>query len=221
MESDIAANISRILEKIREKASLSGRKVADIRLMAVTKTVEDARIRDAVQAGIKLIGENYVQETARKKDLLEQQGTPFEWHMIGRLQTNKVKDTLSLFSVVHSVDSLHLAETLSKRASSSLQVLLETNVSGEAAKAGFAPEALPEALNAIRGLPNLRVEGLMTIAPLVSDLEQARPFFRRLREMRDQLGLAELSMGMTNDFEVAVEEGATLVRIGRAIFGER
>ena len=232
MESDIAANISRILEKIREKASLSGRKATDIRLMAVTKTVEEARVRDALQAGIKLIGENYVQETARKKVLLEQQGTPLEWHMIGRLQTNKAKYAVKLFDMIHSVDSVELARELDKRSKaigSVTKVLIEANTGGERTKSGVPLSQAQDLIIAAAALENISIEGLMTIPPWFPDPEKARPYFAALRELKEKIEKAdiprvhmrELSMGMTDDYEVAIEEGATIVRIGRGIFGER
>jgi len=232
MESDIAANISRILEKIREKASLSGRKATDIRLMAVTKTVEEARVRDALQAGIKLIGENYVQETARKKVLLEQQGTPLEWHMIGRLQTNKAKYAVKLFDMIHSVDSVELAWELDKRSKAVgrvTKVLIEVNAGGERTKSGVPLSQAQDLIIAAAALENISIEGLMTIPPWFPDPEKARPYFAALRELKEKIEKAdiprvhmrELSMGMTDDYEVAVEEGATIIRIGRGIFGER
>jgi len=232
MESDIAANISRILEKIREKASLSGRKATDIRLMAVTKTVEEARVRDALQAGIKLIGENYVQETARKKVLLEQQGTPLEWHMIGRLQTNKAKYAVKLFDMIHSVDSVELAWELDKRSKAVgrvTKVLIEVNAGGERTKSGVPLSQAQDLIIAAAALENISIEGLMTIPPWFPDPEKARPYFAALRELKEKIEKAdiprvhmrELSMGMTDDYEVAVEEGATIVRIGRGIFGAR
>ncbi|MDO8722693.1 MAG: YggS family pyridoxal phosphate-dependent enzyme [Syntrophales bacterium] len=232
MESDVAANISRILETIREKASLSGRMATDIRLMAVTKTVDDARLRDAVQAGIKLIGENYVQETARKKVLLEQQGTPFEWHMIGRLQTNKAKYAVKLFDMIHSVDSVELARELDKRSKAMgrvTKVLIEANSGEERTKSGVPLSQAQDLIIAVAALENISIEGLMTIPPWFPDPEKARPYFAALRELKEKIEKAdiprvhmrELSMGMTDDYEVAVEEGATIVRIGRGIFGER
>lgn len=232
METDIAANISRILERIREKASLSGRKSTDIRLMAVTKTVDDARIRDALQAGIKLIGENYVQETVRKKVSLEQQGSPLEWHMVGRLQTNKAKYAVKLFDMIHSVDSLELARELDKRSKAMgrvTKVLIEVNSGGERTKSGVPLSQAQDLIIVAAALENISIEGLMTMPPWFPDPEKARPYFAALRELKEKIEKAdiprvhmrELSMGMTDDYMVAVEEGATIVRIGRGIFGER
>jgi hypothetical protein len=141
--------------------------------------------------------------------------------MVGHLQTNKAKTAADIFDIIHSVDSLRLAEALSMRTQRTLPVLIEVNVTGEATKSGFSLTEVDETVKRIAKLPNIEIEGLMTIAPLVADAEQVRPVFRRLRQVRDGLGFRHLSMGMTDDFEVAIEEGATLVRIGRAIFGER
>ena len=143
--------------------------------------------------------------------------------MVGHLQTNKVKTVLSLFDIIQSVDSLHLAQEISRRAPQSVRVpvLLEVNVAGEAAKYGFSPDELPAAAEQVRALPGLELRGLMTVAPMVADPQETRPVFRRLRSLAESLGLRDLSMGMSDDFEVAVEEGATIVRVGRAIFGER
>jgi len=140
---------------------------------------------------------------------------------VGHLQTNKAKTALELFDIIHSVDSVRLAEVLSHRAERTIPILLEVNIAGEESKFGFAEEELASAIEQISELPNLEIKGLMTIAPWVEDPEQVRPVFRRLRQLRDSLGLEQLSMGMTDDFEVAIEEGATIVRIGRAIFGPR
>jgi hypothetical protein len=170
-------------------------------------------------AGIAHVGENRVQEAAAK--ILALRGLPVTWHLVGHLQTNKAKTALELFDIIHSVDSLHLAEVLSHRAERPLPVLLEVNVTGEVSKFGFSPDDVAAAAQAIPRLPHVDLRGLMTVAPFVSDPETVRPVFRELRRLRDALGLRELSMGMTDDFEVAIEEGATLVRIGRAIFGER
>jgi len=143
------------------------------------------------------------------------------WHLVGHLQTNKVKVAMELFGIIHSIDSIRLAEAISRRTETTLPVLLEVNVSGEASKGGFPVVEVAPALEAISRLPRLEIKGLMTIAPMVADAEEVRPVFKKLCSLRDSLGLEHLSMGMTDDFEVAVEEGATLVRIGRAIFGER
>ena len=201
--------------------------------MAVSKTVEPARIREAWQAGIRLFGENRVQEFARKRaDLIDLEGA--EWRLIGHLQTNKAAQAVELFGGIDSVDSLRLAEklnTLSQKLNHRLRVLIEINIGGEEAKSGVAPESpdLESLLTAAPQLDHLRIRGLMAIPPFGENPESSRPFFRRLRELRDRIaarhlhaiGMSELSMGMSHDFEVAIEEGSTCVRIGTAIFGER
>lgn len=196
--------------------------------MAVSKTFPPEDILAAAQAGIRDIGENRVQEAVSK---FPEVGRAVTWHMVGHLQTNKVKKALEVFDWIHSVDSLHLAQEIQKRAERAgrtVDVLIEVNVSGEPTKYGVSPEEAPTLAEAVGKLPGLRLQGLMTIAPIVDEPEEARPYFARLRELRDEIvaaGAAEslphLSMGMTDDFEVAIEEGATMVRIGRAIFGER
>jgi len=187
--------------------------------VAVSKSFPAQAIEEAVAAGIAHIGENRVQEAVAKIPSLRH--LPVTWHMVGHLQTNKAKTALELFDIIQSMDSLRLAEVLSRRAERPIPVLLEVNVAGEASKFGLSPQEVLQTAEAVARLPHLDVRGLMTIAPLVGDPEEVRPVFRELRRLRDALGLPELSMGMTDDFEVAIEEGATLVRIGRAIFGER
>jgi pyridoxal phosphate enzyme (YggS family) len=189
-----------------------------VTLVAVSKTVDAAAVREAFEAGQRHFGENRVQDAAMKMAALTELRLSITWHLIGRLQSNKAGKAAGLFDLFHSVDSVDLAEQLSRRAPKPLPILLEVNVSGEPSKAGFEPARLEETLAAVRALPNMEVRGLMTMAPLNPDPETARPFFRRLRELRDRHGLTDLSMGMTDDFEVAVEEGATIVRVGRAIF---
>jgi pyridoxal phosphate enzyme (YggS family) len=228
----IENNIARILENIRERTLISGRKATDVKLMAVTKTVDDERVREALQAGIKIIGENYVQETAKKKAGLEQQGAPLEWHMIGHLQTNKAKYAVKLFDMIHTLDSMELARELDKRSKAAgrvTKVLIEVNTGGEVAKSGIPLSQASDLIEAAATLVNISIEGLMTIPPWFPDPEKARPYFAALREMKERIEqtnmprvhMKELSMGMTDDYLVAVEEGATIVRIGRGIFGER
>jgi pyridoxal phosphate enzyme (YggS family) len=210
-----------VRERIARAAERAGRRPADVLLIGVSKTVEVERIRAAVAAGVTALGENRVQEAKAKVDEL---GRPAAWHLIGHLQTNKVKDALELFDVIHSVDRLELARELDRRAAARDKVvdaLLQVNVAAEASKGGVGPEAVGEALDAIGKLAHLRVRGLMTIPPEAERPEDARPWFRRLRELAERHGLPELSMGMSGDFEVAVEEGATMVRVGTAIFGPR
>jgi len=215
----VAQRVEAVRERIRRAAARAGRSPDEVTIVAVSKGFPPEAVRQAVAAGLRDIGENRVQEAAAKIPLLAD--LPITWHMVGHLQTNKVKTALKLFAIIHSVDSLRLAEFLSRHAQGPIPILLEVNVAGEASKFGFAPEEVPRAAAAIARLPNLDVRGLMTVAPLTANPEEVRPFFRRLRELRDALGLRELSMGMTDDFEVAIEEGATIVRLGRAIFGDR
>ncbi len=209
--------------RIDEACRRGGRSPDEVTLVGIAKGFPPEAIREAVAAGLMQLGENRVQEAQGKLPLLADLSPRPTWHMVGHLQTNKIKTALSLFDIIHSVDSLHLAEAIGARAPQSMRVpvLLEVNVAGEAAKYGFSPAELPAQTEAIRGLPGIDVRGLMTVAPLVEDPEQVRSVFQRLRGLARSLELPELSMGMTDDFEVAVEEGATIVRIGRAIFGDR
>jgi len=218
---DIGRNIQGLERRIAHAAERVGRSPGEVTIVAVTKNVEDETIRAALQAGIKHIGENRVQEARRKIESLSTLVPRPVWHMVGHLQTNKVKTAAEIFDIIHSIDSIRLAEAISHRASSDLPLLLQVNVSGKGVKSGFSVAELAKAVQEIGNLPRLEVKGLMTIAPLVKDPEESRPTFRSLRELRDALGLEHLSMGMSDDFEVAVEEGATMVRIGHAIFGQR
>ena len=218
---DIAANLRVIRERVARAAARAGRDPASITLVGASKTVPAEVITQALEAGLRHFGENFVQEAQDKLARLGAVESRPTWHLIGHLQTNKVNAALRLFDVVQTVDSLRLGQALARRASRPVQVLVEVNVADEASKEGVAPGEVPDLVAALRELPNLVVTGLMTVAPIASDPEAARPVFRRLRELRDACGLTELSMGMTDDFEAAIEEGATLVRIGRAIFGAR
>ena len=215
----IAENLARVRERLDRACQKAGRLPEEITLVAVAKGVGPEMISQAHSLGIRHFGENRVQEAQGKISGLRH--PDLTWHMVGHLQTNKAKLALELFQAIDSVDSLSLARALSRRASAPLPVLLEVNVSGEATKFGFLSEALPPALEEIARLPNLEVRGLMTVAPLVKDPQEVRPIFSRLRGLAHALGLQELSMGMSDDFEVAIEEGATQVRLGRAIFGPR
>ena len=195
-----------------------------MKLLAVSKTKPESLVREAYAAGQRDFGENYVQELVAKAAALADL-PDLRWHLIGPLQRNKVKQVVPVASLVHTVDRAALAEELSKRAAAAgrtVRVLLEVNVAGEASKAGCSPDDAPALAAAVRSLPGLSLGGLMTIPPDTEDRELARPYFRRLREIRDAIGdLPELSMGMSHDFEIAVEEGATIVRVGTAIFGSR
>ena len=221
--STIAERLEAVRLRIAEACRRGGRSPDEVTLVAVTKGFPPEVVRQGAAAGIRHFGENRVQEAQAKLPLLADLSPRPTWHMVGHLQTNKVKTALNLFDIIHSVDSLHLAEAISRRVSPSVRVpvLLETNIAGEPAKYGFSPEELPAQAEAIRRLPGLDVRGLMTVAPMADDPDELRPVFRRLRQLAQSLDLPELSMGMTDDFEVALEEGATIVRIGRAIFGER
>ncbi len=227
--SAVKENVLQIRERIAKAAHRAGRDPDSVRLMAVTKTFGDDRIREAIEAGVDIIGENYVQEAKRK---IEQMGKSVEWHFIGHLQTNKARYAVRLFDMIHSVNRLNLAEELNRRAAAAgtiCRVLIEINLGGEDSKSGAAPGEAPSLVREVAAMPHLSIRGLMTMAPWYDDPEKARPCFSGLRHLRDHLvaenipnvSLQELSMGMTDDFEVAVEEGATIVRIGRAIFGER
>ncbi|MGA8271991.1 MAG: YggS family pyridoxal phosphate-dependent enzyme [Candidatus Sulfotelmatobacter sp.] len=229
----VAANISLIKERMSAAARRAGRSPNDIALMAVSKTQPAERIREAYEAGQRLFGENRVQEFAGKAEPLRDLHDA-EWHMIGHLQTNKAAKTAELFRAVESLDSLRLAEKLDAAARSlgkQLDAFIEINVGDEAAKSGVAPDspALEELLAAAPRLEALVFRGLMTVPPFTDDPQGARPYFRQLRELRDGIAarrlpaivMSELSMGMSHDFEVAIEEGSTCVRVGTAIFGER
>jgi PLP dependent protein len=218
---DIRANVERVRQAIARACGRAGRSPDDVLLVAVSKTVEAERIRLALAAGIAALGENRVQEAREKIEAL---GHPVPWHLIGALQTNKAKDAARLFDWIHSVDRVELARELSRRAHAldrTLDILIQVNLGEEPQKAGVAPAELKALVDALAGLESLRLRGLMAIPPAVETPEAARPFFRRLRELRDAAGLEHLSMGMSGDFEVAIEEGATLVRVGTAIFGPR
>jgi PLP dependent protein len=218
---DIRENVERVRERIARAAQRAGRRPDDVLLIGVSKTVDVARIRAALAAGLRALGENRVQEAKTK---VTEVGRPAAWHLVGHLQTNKVRDALEIFDVIHSLDRLELARELERRATSrglAVEALLQVNVAGEATKGGFAPDAVGEALEAIAKLPHVHVTGLMAIPPEGERPEDSRPWFRRLRELADRHGVPRLSMGMSGDFEVAVEEGATMVRVGTAIFGAR
>ena len=220
-QSDVKTNLEAVQRRIAEACRRSRRSPQEVTLIAATKSVDSATIEAAFDLGIRDFGENRVQDANRKiKALALLQPRPI-WHMIGHLQSNKVKMALQLFDVIQSVDSAQLAEHIQKLGFSDKPVLLQVNVAAEKTKSGFSLYDIEDTLQNTPILKNLKVKGLMTIAPLVKDPLEVRPIFRQLRQLRDRFGLEHLSMGMTNDFEVAVEEGATMVRIGRAIFGER
>jgi pyridoxal phosphate enzyme (YggS family) len=220
--AEVNANVVEVMGRIAAAARAAGREPSEVTLVAVSKTFSKELVEAAHGAGLRHFGENWVQEAAAKLPQLAALTPRPIWHMVGHLQTNKVKLALELFDLIQSVDSVHLGETIARRAGGRrIPILLEVNVAGEASKQGFRPEDLPSACDRLRAIPQLDLRGLMTVAPAVDHPEAAEPVFRCLRELRDELGLQELSMGMTDDFEVAVREGATILRIGRAIFGPR
>lgn len=231
-QAPLADRLAAARSRVAAAARRAGRDPDDVTLVAVTKTIPAPLVAQAYGLGMTIFGENHVQEARAKRAELPLEGA--RWELIGHLQTNKVAPALDLFDRIQSVDSLRLAQALDARAAALgrvVPILLEVNVAGETSKSGFAPDDLFTVARAIAALPHLRPEGLMTIAPLADAPERARPVFARLRALRDGLrrelpigtdgGWPELSMGMSDDFEVAVEEGATLVRLGRALFGER
>jgi len=226
----VAENLKTVLARIHQAAQKSGRPAESIQLVAVSKTKSQDLIREARQAGQLVFGENKVQEARRKVEVLGSEN--FHWHFIGHLQKNKVKYIIGLFECIHSVDSVELAELIHKHSLMEGRVtpiLIQVNVSGEISKFGIPPEELEGLLQTVAGFKGVEVQGLMTIPPFDPDPENTRPCFSRLRQLRDDMGkrtipniiMKELSMGMSHDFEVAIEEGATLVRVGTAIFGSR
>jgi len=224
---NIEANLNRVRDEIAQAAKVSGRNVTDVELVAVTKTHPAEVVREAIGAGQLLFGESKVQEARAKIPLLP---SHLRWHFIGHLQKNKIRHALPLFEMIHSVDSLDLAQAIDRIAQEDglhPRILLEVNVAGEGSKFGFKATTLRAKLESLLLLSRLSIEGLMCIPPLAEEVEASRKYFVELRELRDaiekefQVKLPQLSMGMTNDYSVAVEEGATLVRVGTAIFGER
>lgn len=217
----VAEKIAQVRQRIAAACDRAGRVPDNVTLVGVSKGFPAEAAVQAIEADLEDLGENRVQEAAGKIDALSILGYRPRWHLVGHLQTNKAKTAAALFAIIQSVDSVRLAQELSRRARKLVPILLEVNVAQEASKFGFAPQEVAAAAGAITSLPNLDLRGLMTVAPQTDEPEDVRPVFRELRELRDTVGLRELSMGMTDDFEVAVEEGATIVRVGRAIFGPR
>lgn len=241
-EASIVANLERVRANIDRAARKAGRRPEEVRLVAVTKEVPPEMVLEAVRAGVTDLGENRVQEGAAKRQAVESAlaagagpGVELRWHLIGHLQTNKAARAVRSFHLIHSVDSLRVAQALSSvvlrqgPGAAEIEVLLEVNVAGEKTKFGVPPEQLPDLVRETSRLPGLRVRGLMTVAPVAADPEEVRPVFRRMAALKREiegLGLPGvsmdyLSMGMSQDYEVAVAEGANLVRIGTAIFGPR
>jgi len=222
----IRDNLLKVRERIERAAQRAGRDPKEIKLVAVSKMVEVDRIKEAIEAGVSILGENYVQEAQEKIEAL---GKPVSWHFIGHLQSNKAKYAVRLFDVIHSLDSIPLAEELSRRAEQPdrvIRVMIEVNLSKEATKFGTDEERVLNLARRIQNLGHLSLEGLMTMPPYFDSPEMSRPYYVALRELEDRMikdgiPLKELSMGMSNDFEIAIEEGATYVRVGTAIFGPR
>ena len=235
--SKVRENLLRVMERIEKAAQRVGRDPREIKLVAVSKTVETTRIKEAIEAGISILGENYVQEAKKKIEEIGRpacterfgEGRPVAWHFIGHLQSNKAKYAVQLFDMVHSLDSIPLAEELNRRAEQAdrmIKVLIEINLSGEGTKFGTDEEKILNLAKRILQLNHLSLEGLMTMPPYFDSPEMSRPYYIKLRELKERLvregiPMRELSMGMSNDFEIAIEEGATYVRVGTAIFGER
>lgn len=229
MTVDVAANLKAVQERIARAARKAGRDPNGILLVAVSKAVDAERIRTAVAAGVPALGENRVQEARQKIEAL---GRPIPWHLVGTLQTNKAKDAVLLFDLIHSLDRVELGRELDRRARAAgkiMDVLVQVNIAGAATRAGVLPDHLKDAMDAFARLPGIRVRGLMTMPPLAEDPEASRPWFRQLRELAalvrgwgfEGVEMTHLSMGMSADFEAAIEEGATIVRIGTALFGPR
>ena len=225
--SSILDNLERVREQIAQAAAKAGRDVKDVELVAISKTHPAQKVREAVEAGQTLFGESRVQEARAK---IPELSSNIRWHFVGHLQKNKVRQALPLFEMIHSVDSLALAQDINRIAEEEglyPRVLLEVNVAGEGSKFGFGPDALRDQMEALLALPRLSIEGLMCIPPLAVESEDSRKSFVQVRELRDSLEkefsmkLPQLSMGMTQDFPIGIEEGATLIRVGTAIFGER
>lgn len=223
---DIKENIARLKDRIKQATERVGRRPEEITIVAVTKTVPADIIQQAIDCGIEIIGENRIQEAKEKFPII---GNRVKWHMVGHLQTNKVKDALKIFNLIHSLDSLKLAEEIEKRALEPVDCLIEVNTSKEPTKFGIKPEDLFNFYELLKDFKKIRIQGLMTIGPgwAVTDPEASRTSFRLLHDLRDELAQAYdqefpmLSMGMTSDFEVAIEEGSNMIRIGTAIFGPR
>ncbi len=226
----IARRVESVLSAIRSAAEKAGRRPDSIRLVAATKTVTADRIREGIGAGLSILGENRVQEALPKVEALAQ--APVRWHFIGHLQRRKVRSVVGMFELIHSVDSLELAQEIDRRAGEAGRpqgILLEVNIGGETTKGGFHQDGFPQLVSTMAALSNIQIKGLMAIPPPTAEPESARTYFIRLRELAEAIaaqripGVAmdELSMGMSNDYDIAVQEGATLVRVGSAIFGER
>ena len=231
MESEVLKKrLNNVKERIKKAAINCGRKPDTVHLVAVSKTMPENTVREAITAGVNILGENYIQEARDKINALS--SCPVSWHFIGHLQSNKAKYAVQLFDMIHTVDSLKLAHELNKQAkkiNKIQQILIQVNISMESTKSGIHEEGAQKLIKEISLFENLSIKGLMTMPPFFNNPEKARPYFSALRDLRDKIrnkaikniNMQELSMGMTGDFEVAIKEGATLVRVGTAIFGER
>ena len=221
LQHDVTAGLQSVRERIARSCERVGRDPASVTLVAVSKGHPAATIAAAAAAGVRHFGENRIQEALPKIEEATGAGVEATWHLVGHLQSNKAKAAASAFDVIHSVDSARLLARLDTAAPAPRDVLLQVNVAAEPQKQGIAPDEVEAFVQAARAAGSLRLRGLMTIAPIAADPEEVRPVFRALRALAERFDLPQLSMGMTDDFEVAIEEGATLVRVGRAIFGER
>ena len=221
LQADVAAGVALVRQRIAGACERAGREPDSVTLIAVSKGQPAEAVQAAAKAGVRHFGENRIQEALPKIEQAAEAGVEATWHLVGHLQSNKAKAAASAFDVIHSVHSTRLLTRLDAAAPASRDVLLQVNVAAEPQKQGVAPDEVGALVEAARAAGNLRLRGLMTIAPMAQNAEEARPVFRALRLLAERFELPELSMGMTDDFEVAIEEGATLVRVGRAIFGER
>jgi pyridoxal phosphate enzyme (YggS family) len=227
MTGTISQNLQNIHDRIAKAARRVGRDPGEVSIVAVTKTVEPKRIKEAISAGLRVFGENYVQEAQEKMVKFKEKN--LKWHFIGHLQKNKAKLAVELFDLIHTIDSVELAHELNKRAQEPVEILIEVNIAKENTKAGIDPEGAVKLARAISAMPNLKLRGLMAIPPSFEQPDMSRPYFAMVRRLAERINkeklpgvyMRELSMGMSSDFEVAIEEGATMVRLGAAIFGTR
>lgn len=227
MTGTISDNLLDIHERIRKAAKRAGRDPGEVTVIAVTKTVEPKRIKEAISAGLRVFGENYVQEAQEKMGKFKEKS--LKWHFIGHLQKNKARVAVDIFELIHTVDSVELAAELNKRAKAPVEVLIEVNIAREKTKAGVDPDGAVKLARAVSAMPNIKLRGLMAIPPSFEQPEMSRPYFAMVRRLAERINkerfpgvyMRDLSMGMSGDFEVAIEEGATMVRLGTAIFGAR
>ena len=227
MGLSVSENVTEVMERLRSAARKAGREPSEITLVAVTKSVDVKEIREAISGGLRVFGENYIQEAREKVKKIRDKTK--KWHFIGHLQKNKAKYAVELFDAIHTVDSVELAKELNKRAKKPIDILIQVNISGEKTKSGIKPVELLKLVREVSGFENLRLKGLMTMSPYLDSPELSRPYYITLRRLAERVNreripgvfLHDLSMGMSNDYAVAIEEGATMVRVGTAIFGPR